>query len=99
MTINIGGQQFTENEVIAAIAASNDPAPTDDPLEAMTIEDVRNILQALLTRVQALEQIAPISRSGFGVTTTKTNDITTHRVQMLDHHGQTMFVTFQVPTT
>ena len=99
MTINIGGQQFTENEVIAAIAASNDAAPTENPLEAVTIEDVRNILQALLTRVKALENTAPISRSGYGVTTTKTNNITTHRVQMLDHLGQTVFVTFEVPST
>ena len=99
MTIQLGGQSYTDDEVIAAIAASNDPAPTEDPLEAVTIEDVRNILQALLTRVKALENTAPISRSGYGVTTTKTNNITTHRVQMLDHHGQTMFVTFEVPST
>ena len=96
MTIEIGGHQFTEDQVIAAIARSNDPAPT---AEASTIEDVRNILQATLTRIKALEDRLPESRVGYGVVTTTSNGVTTHRVQTLDNHGNTVFVTFEIPTT
>ncbi len=96
MTIQLGGQQFTEDEVIAAIAASNDVAKTE-PLEAVSIEDVRNILQAVLTRIQSLEDRAPITRSGYGVTTEVTSTHTKHTVQCLDAQGRVNLVTFETP--
>ena len=98
MTINIGGQQFTENEVIAAIAASNDPATTSISAYS-SIDEVSGVLQAVLHRLSALEDRLPITHAGFGVTTTTANNVTTHRVQMIDPKGQTMFVTFETPTT
>ena len=96
MTINLGGQSFSEDQVIAAIAASNDPAPT---AEVSTIEDLRNILAATLTRISALEDRLPEARAGYGVVTTTTGGVTKHRVQTLDHHGNTVIVTFEIPTT
>jgi hypothetical protein len=96
MTIQLGGQTFTEDEIIAAIAASNDPAPT---AEISTIEDLRNVLQATLTRIKALEDRLPEARVGYGVLSTTSNGVTTHRVQTLDHHGKTVIVTFEIPTT
>jgi hypothetical protein len=98
MTINIGGQQFTEAQVIAAIAESNDPAPTSFAAYS-SIEEVSGVLQAVLHRLSALEDRLPITTSGFGVTTTKVNNVDTHRVQMLNHLGQTVIVTFEAPTT
>jgi hypothetical protein len=98
MTIEIGGQQFSEAQVIAAIAASNDPAPTSFTTYS-SIEEVSGILQAVLHRLAALEDRLPNTHAGFGVTTTTANNVKTHRVQMLDHNGQTVYVTFEAPNT
>ena len=98
MTIQLGGQQFTEDQIIAAIAASNDPAPTT--LTAYSnLEEVSGVLQAVLHRLAALEDRLPTTRAGYGVTSTTANNVTTYRVQTLDHHGETMIVTFEVPST
>ena len=96
MAINLGGQSFTEDQIIAAIAASNDPAPTAG---VATLEEVRNVLQATLTRINAIEDRLPFSRNGYGVVTTTTNGVTTHRVQCLDQNGNTNIVTFEIPST
>ena len=98
MTIEIGGQQFTEAQVIAAIAASNDPAPTTFAAYS-NIEEVSGVLQAVLHRLAALEDRLPVTHAGFGVTSTTANNVTTHRVQMLDRTGQTVIVTFEQPST
>ena len=94
MSINLGGQSFTEDQIIAAIAASNDPAPTGG---MATLEEVRNTLQATLTRISALEQRLPFTRDGYGVVTTTVDGVTTHRVQCLDQNGNTNIVTFEIP--
>ena len=49
MTIQLGGQQFTEDQIIAAIAASNDPAPTTFTTYS-SIDEVSGVLQAVLHR-------------------------------------------------
>ena len=98
MTIQLGGQQFSEDQIIAAIAASNDPAPTTYA-SFSSLEEVSGVLQAVLHRLAALEDRLPTTHAGFGVTTTTANSVTTHRVQMLDHHGHTVIVTFEQPTT
>ena len=98
MTIEIGGQQFTEAQVIAAIAASNDPATTTIAPYS-SIEEVSGVLQAVLHRLAALEDRLPFTHAGFGVTSTTANSVTTHRVQMLDRSGQTVIVTFEQPST
>jgi len=61
--------------------------------------DQGNLLQAVLTRLAAVEASLPLTRSGFGVTTIVGTDKTTYRVQMLDQNGQTQIVTFELPIT
>ena len=97
MTIEIGGHSFTHDEVIAAIQASDNQTVVASPYQ--TLDEVGGVLQAVLHRLTALEDRLPESHAGFGVTTTTANNVNTHRVQMLDHHGKTVIVTFEVPTT
>jgi len=68
-------------------------------LEAVAVgsTDEGNLLQAILTRLAAVEASLPLTRSGFGVTTIVGTDKTTYRVQMLDQNGQTQIVTFELP--
>ena len=58
-----------------------------------------NLLQAVLTRLAAVEASLPITRTGFGVTTTVEDGVTTYRVQMLDQNGSTQIVTFDLPSS
>ena len=99
MTIQLGGQAFTEDQVIAAIAASNDAAHNHTVSAYQSLDEIGGVMQAVLHRLSALENRLPESHAGFGVTTTTANNITTYRVQMLDHHGKTVIVTFEIPTT
>ena len=57
------------------------------------------VLQAVLHRLAALEDRLPITHNGFGVVSTTSNNITTHRVQVLDQQGRTVIITFEVPST
>lgn len=83
MTIQIGGHTFTSAEVIAAIQASDNPTTTVvNPYQSL--DEVGGVLQAVLHRLAALEDRLPITHTGFGVTTTIANNVTTHRVQMLN---------------
>ena len=68
-------------------------------LEAVAVGSTENgnLLQAVLTRLAAVEASLPLTRSGFGVTTIVGTDKTTYRVQMLDQNGQTQIVTFELP--
>ena len=68
-------------------------------LEAVAVgsTDQGNLLQAILTRLAAVEASLPLTRSGFGVTTIVGSDKTTYRVQMLDQNGRTQIVTFELP--
>ena len=68
-------------------------------LEAVAVGSTEdgNLLQAVLTRLAAVEASLPLTRSGFGVTTIVGADKTTYRVQMLDQNGQTQIVTFELP--
>ena len=97
MAIQLGGKEFTQEQIIAAIAASNDPAPTVKSYTS--IDEVSGILQSVLVRLDALEDRLPITRAGFGVTTTSDSNSTTNRVQMLDRDGRTIIVTYKTPTT
>ena len=97
MTIQIGGHNFSESDVIAAIQASDNQTVVASPYQ--TLDEVGGVLQAVLHRLTALEDRLPESHAGFGVTTTTANNVTTHRVQMLNHHGETVIVTFEIPTT
>ena len=56
-----------------------------------------NLLQALLTRLASVEAALPLTRSGFGVTTTVEGGMTRYRVQMMDQNGTTQIVTFELP--
>ena len=99
MTIQIGGQQFTEQEVIAAIAASNDAEHTHTISAYSSLDEVSGVLQSVLHRLAALEDRLPETPSGYGVTTVVEGSVTKYRVQTLDHHGKTVIVTFEVPTS
>lgn len=99
MTIQLGGHEFTSAEVIAAIAASDNGEHTHVVSAYSSLDEVSGVLQSVLHRLAALEDRLPISHSGFGVTTTTTNDVTTYRVQALDHHGSTVIFTFEYPST
>ena len=69
MTIQIGGQQFTEAEVIAAIAASNDADHTHTVSAYSSLDEVSGVLQSVLHRLAALEDRLPVrTRAGYGVT-------------------------------
>ena len=99
MTIKLGGQTFTEDQVIAAIAASNDDDHNHVISAYSSLDEVSGVIQAVLHRLAALEDRLPETRAGYGVTTTVSNGVTKYRVQTLDQRGETVVVTFEVPTT
>ena len=99
MTIQLGGQAFTEDQVIAAIAASNDAGHNHTISAYSSLDEVSGVLQAVLHRLAALEDRLPASRAGYGVTQTVKDGKTCYRVQTLDHHGETQVVTFEFPTS
>ena len=99
MTINLGGQQFTESQVIAAIAASNDADHTHTVSAYSSLDEVSGVLQAVLHRLAALEDRLPIAHAGYGVTTTTTDGVTTYRVQAINHHGHPVIFTFEYPAS
>ena len=70
-------------------------------LEATAVgsTDDGNLLQAVLTRLAAVEAQLPLTRAGFGVTTTVAGGVTTYRVQTLDQNGNTQIITFELPIT
>ena len=96
MSIQLGGQQYSEDQIIAAIAASNDPAPFS---AYGSIEEVSGVVQAVLHRLSALEDRLPLARSGFGVTTVPGATTTTHIVQCLDELGRTVKITYEIPNS
>jgi len=68
-------------------------------LEALAVGSTSdgNLLQAVLVRLAAVEASLPLTRAGFGVTTTVKNGYTCYRVQMLDQNGATQIVEFEIP--
>ena len=90
MAINIGGHSFTEAEILEALTAQNTVASDPGTEES-------NTLAGVVTRLLALESRLPITRAGFGVTTIVGTTSTTYRVQVLDHHGETQIITFELP--
>jgi hypothetical protein len=68
-------------------------------LEAVAVgsTDDGNLLQAILTRLAAVEASLPLTRAGFGVTTTIKDGNTCYRVQVLDQNGRTQIITFEIP--
>ena len=99
MTINLGGQQYTEEQIIVAIAASNDADHSHTFSTYSSLEEIGGVLQAVLHRLAALEDRLPLSRAGYAVTTTTTNGVTKHRVSTLDPNGKTVITTYEIPTT
>ncbi len=75
MTINLGGSQFTEAEVIAAIAASNDPPAQEEITPAQNLTEVNGILTSLVLRLADLEDRFPRTRAGFGVHANKQSSL------------------------
>jgi hypothetical protein len=68
-------------------------------LEAVAVgsTDEGNLLQAILTRLASVEASLPLTRAGFGVTTTIKDGNTCYRVQVLDQNGRTQIITFEIP--
>ena len=68
-------------------------------LEAVAVGSTENgnLLQAVLTRLAAVEASLPLTRAGFGVTTTVKDGYTCYRVQTLDQNGATQIITFEIP--
>jgi hypothetical protein len=97
------------NQAVAALQAVIDDR--DDSITALTARVAElealavgstqdgNLLQAVLTRLAAVEAMLPLTRAGFGVTTTVANGVTTYRVQTLDQNGNTQIITFELPVT
>ena len=68
-------------------------------LEAVAVGSTENgnLLQAVLTRLAAVEASLPLTRAGFGVTTTIKDGYTCYRVQVTDQNGGTQIITFELP--
>ena len=97
MAITLGGVEYTDDEVIAAIAASNDPPEQEDITPAQNLGEVNGIMTAIQMRLAVLEDRFPQTRAGFGVITTPTDTGKTYRVQTLDPNGRTIHITFEIP--
>ena len=83
------------NKSSAAIQASDNQTAVVSPYQ--NLDELGGVMQAVLHRLTALETVCP-NHMQDSVTTTTANGVTTHRVQMLDHHGKTVIVTFEQPT-
>ena len=94
MSITLGGQTFTNQQIIDAIAASDNIGTTIQTTRSL--EEMNGVLEAALHRIAALEDRLPITHAGFGVTKTVNGSIASYRVQVLDHNGQTMYITFEL---
>ena len=70
-------------------------------LEALAVGSTEqgNLLQAVLTRLASVEAQLPLTRAGFGVTTTVEGDKTSYRVQVTDQNGQAQIITFEIPNS
>ena len=70
-------------------------------LEAVAVGSTEqgNLLQAVLTRLAAVEASLPLTRAGFGVVTTVSNGVTSYRVQVTDQNGDTQIITFELPAS
>ena len=97
MTIQLGGHTYTQAEVIAAIAASDNAEHTHTVSAYSSLDEVSGVLQAVLHRLAALEDRLPIAHAGYGVTATTLDGVTNYRVQAIDHHGKPVIFTFQYP--
>lgn len=110
-TITIGDHDYSVEEVIAAIAASNDE-PEEEAVEAtteetscsatttdspLTVAQLYEVLKGFAYRLETLEDRLPFTSAGFGVVKTPLATGTRYRVQTLNQMGQTIVVTFEVP--
>ena len=70
-------------------------------LEALAVGSTEqgNLLQAVLTRLAAVEASLPLTRAGFGVLTTVKDGVTSYRVQVTDQNGGTQIITFELPAS
>lgn len=95
--ITIGDHSYSADQVIAAIAASNDSSPCTTDGSGVTVQQLYQVLQGFAYRVETLESRLPFTTAGFGVTATPVGNNTNYRVQCLDQQGRTVIVTFEVP--
>ena len=95
MSIDLNGHQYTSEQLIAAIAASDNDQ--QGVTVVRTLEEVDGVLQAVLHRLAALEDRLPTTRAGFAVTETALTDKKVYRVQTLDHLGRTVITTYEIP--
>ncbi len=68
-------------------------------LEALAVGSTEqgNLLQAILTRLAAVEASLPLTRAGFGVLTEVKEGSTHYRVQVTDQNGQAQIIRFEIP--
>ena len=98
MAINLGGQSYTEAQIIAAIAASNDP--TGCTTVSRTLEELNGVVESLLLRVSTLEGTETgRTLTGYSVTTENltASNSKKHTVHTIDQLGRNVKVTFEIP--
>ena len=68
-------------------------------LEAVAVGSTEqgNLLQAVLTRLAAVEASLPLTRNGFGVVTEVKDNSTHYRVQVTDQNGRAQIIRFEIP--
>ena len=97
--ITLGGHEFTAEQVIAAIAASNDQNPSCGHISTLTIEELTGVVQGILYRLDSIDDRLPKQRGGFAVATVVKETATEYKVQTIDQNGRDIFITFEIPNT
>ena len=92
----INALQATLNDRDATVSSLTARVAELEAVVAGTTDD-GNLLQAILTRLAAVEASLPLTRAGFGVTTEIKNGYTCYRVQVTDQNGGTQIITFEIP--
>lgn len=98
MAITLGGQSYSEADIIAAIAASNDP--TCASAVSRTLEELNGVVESLLLRVATLEgRETGRTLTGYAVTTENLTDGKKHTVHTIDQIGRNVKVVFEIPNS
>ena len=97
MTIQIGGQQFTEAEVIAAIAASNDADHTHTVSAYSSLDEVSGVLQpsSIAWRLLKIDSLRPVLGTESHQRQPTASLLTGSRHWIIT--DKTIIVTFEVP--
>ncbi len=96
LNAQVTGLQQTLSDRDAAITSLNVKVAE---LEAAMVGSTEqgNLLQAILTRLAAVEASLPLTRAGFGVLTEVKNGATHYRVQVTDQNGHAQIIRFEIP--